>query len=338
LVLFEDSSIEAMFSDLAEHNPNGYLSSSEGGNILNSRLMSKTSILNSLYSGDAITVNRKKEGSFTLEGARVAVNIMPQPSALERSLKNNKDDIRGNGWLSRFLVCKPISNCGYRQANGVSFSRVGLDAFNDRLYQLLSQLETGGAMKLRKERKVVRLSDEAKSLWFDMVNDIEMKMRPEGIYFQAKDHMTKVPEMTVRVAAVMHCMDHSPDEPISVATFMEAMNITSYCSGQFMKVFCPPPKYITDADNLKQWLSVYFNLGIRYIKRNDILQRGPGGTRKKRDFEPAFDYLKSIGPIGEFMSLRTRIIDLEPHKQPDPYKLNQDMAVNIAYCQPTTEV
>jgi hypothetical protein len=141
--IFEDSSFEAMFRDLAEHNPNGYLSSSEGGNIFNSRLMSKTSNLNSLYSGDAITVNRKKEGSFTLEGARVTVNIMPQPSALERLLKNNKDDIRGNGWLSRFLVCKPISNCGYRQTNGVSFSRDGLNAFNDRLYQLLSQIEQG---------------------------------------------------------------------------------------------------------------------------------------------------------------------------------------------------
>jgi hypothetical protein len=190
-------------------------------------------------------------------------------------------------------------------------------------------------MKLRKERKVVRLSDEAKSLWFEMVNDIEMKMRPEGIYFPAKDHLSKVPEMTVRLAAVKHCLDNSPDEPISVSTFMEAMNITSYCSGQFMKVFCAPPKYITDAENLKQWLNGFVNSGVRYIKRNDILQRGPSGTKLKKDFEPAFEHLKSIGPIVEFKWGRTRVVDLKPHELPDQYKLNKDMTLFITYCQST---
>ena len=48
LLLFENSTIEALLNDLTINKPNAYLSSSEGGILFNSRLMSQTPTLNSM--------------------------------------------------------------------------------------------------------------------------------------------------------------------------------------------------------------------------------------------------------------------------------------------------
>ncbi|MDN3683559.1 DUF3987 domain-containing protein [Vibrio sinaloensis] len=84
---------------------------------------------------------------------------MTQWSALERFLTKNKDDVRGNGFLSRFLVCAPQSNCGFRQSNGIEYSSANLAAFNKRLSELMFQ---ASELTDYKARRVVRFSNEAK--------------------------------------------------------------------------------------------------------------------------------------------------------------------------------
>jgi hypothetical protein len=328
LLLFEDSTLEALLSSLTKHIPNGYLYTSEGGIILNSRLMSNTPYLNSIWSGDDVTVNRKSEDSYTLEYARLGVNIMIQWSALERYLKNNKDDVRGNGWLSRLIFSAPDTNCGYRQVNGIECTREGLNAYNDRLYHLLSETAELDDYTCK---KVVRFSDDAKRIWFDVYNDIEFKMRPDGMYFYAKDHASKLPENIARVAALIHCFDNSPDEDRPTATLIEAINLVAYYSGQFMKVFCAPPKYITDAEDLFQWLARYANSGVRYIKRNKILQFGPVGVRKKKELDAALDYLKLNNPLGELMAGKARVFDLWPQHHFNADKLAYDLKLNVTF-------
>ena len=328
MLTFEDSTQEALLSSLSENIPNAFLGSSEGGVLLNSRLMSQTASLNSIWSGDDITVNRKVEESYTLEGARLTVSIMTQWGALERFMKKTKDDIRGNGHLSRFLVCAPFSNCGFRQSNGMDSSRDGLQAFNDRLYELLSETAELDDYTLK---RVIKFSDEAKRIWLDVYNDIESKMGPNGIYQDVKDHASKLPENIARVAALIHYFDNSSEEGISASTLMEAINLVGYFSSQFMSVFSAPPKYVTDSQNLMQWLSVYANSGIRYLKRNNILQFGPKGTRKKADLGAALDYIKLNNDLAEIIIRKTRVIDLWPQQPFDEAKLCQDLSLDVVF-------
>jgi hypothetical protein len=332
LVSIEDSTIEALHSNLSEHIPNAYIGSSEGGIVLNSRLMSATASLNSFWSGDDVNINRKSEGSHTLEEVRLTIIILTQWSALGRFFKKSTDDIRGNGFLSRTIISAENSNCGFRQSSGGNHSQYGLNAFSERICQLLSETAD---MEDYASKKVVKFSEDAKRIWFAVYNDIELKMRPNGIFYNAKDHASKVLENAARIAAITHCFDNSPDTEIPKETLIEAINVVAFYSGHFMKVFCAPPKYVTDAENLKQWLGVYANSGTRYIKRNDILQRGPAGTRNKRDFEAALDYLRSYTPIGEIVAGKTRVIDLWSKNPFDQLQLNKDMTLFITYCQPT---
>ena len=247
---------------------------------------------------------------------------MVQHITLERFLSMSKDDVRGNGWLSRSIVTAPLSRCGYRQTAGMEYSTKGLQVFNDRIHELLSETACLGDDI---PKKVVKFSDEAKRIFLDIYNDIEINMRPEGLFYWAKDHASKLSENIARVAALIHCFDNPPYTNIPVPTLLEAVNLVAYYSGHFMTVFCSPPKYVIDAENLKHWLRVYVNSGVRYIKRNDILQRGPSAIRKKKDFEAALDYLKSDTPIGELVSGKTRVIDLWPQHPFDGSRLANDL-------------
>jgi hypothetical protein len=98
-----------------------------------------------------------------------------------------------------------------------------------------------------------------------------------------------------------------------------------------MKVFSAPPKYVTDAENLMQWLGIYIKSGIRYLKRNNILQFGPTGTRKKADLEAALDHLRLGNVIAEIKSKNTRVIDLFPQHQFDEVKFKVDLTLDVAF-------
>ncbi len=321
---FEDSTIEAFLNKLNGNVPNGYLASSEGGVLLNSRAMLQTAKFNAIWSGDDVTIDRKTAASFTLVSARMTTYIMTQWSALERYLKKSKDDVRGNGYLSRFLVCIPLSNCGLRQSNGVKHPINNINTFNDRAYELLCE---SAELSDYSDRKVVRFTSEAKGIWFDIYNDIESKMGPGGMFEYAKDHASKLAENIARVAALIHCFDKPITEDISVGTLLEATYLVSYFSGQFMKAFCAPPKYLVDAENLMKWFLTYTNSGFRYVKRNHILQCGPYGTRKKQALDTVMDHLKSKGLFVELVVNRTRVIDLLPAQAFDAGKFHQDLSV-----------
>jgi len=325
-LMFEDSTSEALLSELSDNRPNGFLASSEGGVLLNSRTMSQTAKLNALWSGDDITVTRKSVESFILNEARLTTHIMTQRSALDLFIKKSNDNIRGNGFLSRFLVCAPFSNCGNRYSTGIKYSKENLQKFNDRLYELLSET---AKLDDYTNRKTICLSDAAKSIFLDVSNDIECKMGPGGMYERVKDHASKLPENILRLAALLYCFESNTDNSVSEATLRSSINLVAYFSGQFIKVFDAPPKYVVDSENLKIWLESYMNTNIRYIKKNNILQFGPAGSRNKKDLEPALNHLKISFYLTETRWKRTAVLDLFPRYPPDEVKLQNDL-LNIA--------
>ena len=323
---FEDSTPEALFSDLSQNIPNAFLGSSEGGILLNSRVMSQSASLNSIWSGDEITVNRKSEPFYTIDNARLTVSVMTQSSALDRFLKKTKDDVRGNGFLSRFLVCFPPSNCGSRQANGIVFTDKAVIAFNDRLNQLL---EESAALEDYTSKRVVEFTDEAKSIWFDVYNDIEGKMAPNGIYHQVKDHASKLCENIARLAALLQSFDRSSDDDITAETLIAAINLMGYFSSHFMAVFNAPPKHIVDEQKLLYWFATLRARGFRYLKRNKILQCGPIGTRNRRDLDATLINIQSKNIIQEIIVNKTRVVDLFPGACFDQGKFNIDIGFGV---------
>lgn len=89
-----------------------------------------------------------------------------------------------------------------------------------------------------------------KRLFLELVKKCNQPLAPGGMYECAKDHASKVPENIARVAALTHCFEHPDDFEISVESLWLAVELLSYFSRDFLRVFCPPPKYVLDAQEL----------------------------------------------------------------------------------------
>ncbi|SIR15668.1 Protein of unknown function [Shewanella morhuae] len=175
------------------------------------------------------------------------------------------------------------------------------------------------------ERKIVTFSDETIELWFDISNDIEFKMAPGGIYENARDHASKQPEIIARVAANIHYFDHPFDSKISVESLKTAIDLVSYYSFQFLNNFCQPPMEVILGQKLALLLSSYRDRGIRYIKKNKVLQYGPPMLRKSKNLNDALNELLSNRLIDVFDYNTTVVIDLYPGVPFDRIIFDRDM-------------
>ena len=327
ILLCEDITVESLLSDLSENTPNAFIFTSEGGVVFKGRGLSNTSVINSLWSGSDVRVNRKVEGPTMVKDPRLTIHIMSQSSAFKEYIKKSTDDIVGNGFTARLLFCAPPSTCGSRFTNGIKLSSDNIDTFNQRVVELLT-----GSAKLEDYtvKKTLSFSDKAKDIWLDVCNDIEIKQGPTGFYHNAIGHASKLMENISRVAALLHCFEQALDDDISTATLLDAINVVAYYSAQYMKAFTAPPKYVVDADALYVWFCGYANSGVRYLRKNTILQIGPAGLRKIAHLDAALSYLKSWNPLGEFKLKNIGVIDLLPLAPFDEAKLKQDVLIDVA--------
>ncbi|WP_417762227.1 YfjI family protein [Shewanella sp.] len=315
---YEDCTIEALLDGLSRSSANAFLTTSEGAVVMNSRAMANTSYINSLWSGDDISVDRKSLDSFTLSDVRLSVHIMSQLCVVERFLKGSRDDPRGTGFLARFLVCAPFSTCGSRQISGVLHPKNSIKEFNEKIVSLLSSVNE---MSAPLARTTVCFSAEAKECWIGICNDVERKMADGGIYEMARDHASKIPENVARLAALIHFFEYPLDSEISKDSLWLATELVSYFSWHFMRLFCGPSEDERNAEQLGIWLQTQVNLGRRYIKRNHILQYGPNCIRKKDKFDRAFYTLSQSWNLVEMPFKNTKVIDLQCSRGPDPIRL-----------------
>ena len=328
LLKFEDVTPQSLQAEMQGSGANVLISSSEGGKLLNSPLVRNTSFLNDLWSGESTNISRKVEGSLAVDNARLTVSIMTQPSTIERFISSSKDDVRDNGFWSRFLIASPPSKCGERHSNGVEVPTEAIDEFNERVYKLLQLLPIKND---KYERKIVKFSYDSKKILMDISNDIEASMRKGGRFELAKDHASKLVENITRVAAILHCFEiYSEEDTISeipTAILWDAIFIVAYFSSEFMRLFCAPPKFVTDAEILTNWFSQKANSGVRYIRKNHILQYGPSELRNKKSLNSALEYMRYDYRFIEFYAGKIKAIDLHPNIQQDPCRMQYEMGL-----------
>jgi len=113
-LIFEDVTQESLAYELYSGTGNAALVSDEGATILNARASQYLSVLNKLYSGDTITVSRRRSESFIVSDARLTLSLMVQPNSILRFYQKKGVEASGIGFLARFLVCNPASTQGGR--------------------------------------------------------------------------------------------------------------------------------------------------------------------------------------------------------------------------------
>lgn len=318
-MLYEDSTSEALFFGLYQNLPTAGLTSSEGGGVLGGRAFNDLSKMNSIWSGDAITVDRKTAQSFVLNEARLTVSIMAQVSAVSGYIARRGEETRGWGLWARFLVFHPASTQGYRVRRDTAQSWEHCGSFKQRLNELLQQ-----NAKLLQEpafkKDVVAFTFEASDRWLQLADAIEIDSRPGKRFESARDHASKLADNIARVAALLHHFENLEGD-ISLSTLNAAISYCEGCSHDFLKLFMPPAQRVMDADELDQWLSRFREDNNRLVRKNYIRQYCPNKLREKGRLDRALEVLQNAGRV--FLGTMDGFawVDVQPwlgHHQPSP--------------------
>ena len=136
-LLYSDTTPAAFLVGLHDNSRSAGLWEDEAGRIFNTRLVEDLGLLNKLWNGSDITVDRKHE-SFRIRAPRCTISWMVQPSIFRRFMERKGEDARGIGFLARCLVSYPPSTQGTRFLRSMPENLDAIQKFGDRIIELLN--------------------------------------------------------------------------------------------------------------------------------------------------------------------------------------------------------
>ncbi|MBC3863764.1 DUF3987 domain-containing protein [Undibacterium jejuense] len=312
-LIYNDATPEAVALGLHKHWPSAGIVSDEGGSVLGNAATKNFSMANTLWSGGALTIDRRSSESFVVTNARLTISLMVQKKAMKKFCNKRDDEARSIGFLARFLVAEPQSTQGKRYIRNQLPSWQHLPVLQARLTDILNQsvanLDSGQIV----DNVVLEFSPEAKQRWVDAYNTIESFVAPGGYLSDFKDYAAKAAENLARMAALFHWVQGS-EGLISFDTVDRAARVCSWYTLGFTRFFNATPELSeTQADTtlLASWLRTEIRgKGYFTVKKNFIRQRGPNPLRNKERLEKALQLLMSYDWIRYIRYGKTLFVEL----------------------------
>ena len=319
-LIYVDATPEALAFSLFSNWPSGGLISAEGGQVFGSHGMSSSSVmrnlamLNQLWDGNALHIDRKTSDSFSVVGARLTISIQIQEPALREFLSGSGDLARGTGFLARFLVVWPESTQGNRPFVEAPKKWPKLSLFDQRLSQILNtpcKFDEHGSLK----PNLLNFSADAKQAWVQYHDKIESLLRLGGELSDVRDVASKSADNAARIATLFEVFQNPSSSTISKEAFECAQAITAWHlmeSVRFFGQFSMPPETLKMVQ-LDQWLINYCNQNkVIAVLKSLVLQYGPGQLRKKNVLDPTLQDLASKHRIRVFNKGKTQFIEINP--------------------------
>jgi len=316
-LVYADITPEALAYDLSKKWPSAGLMSAEAGLVFGSHGMGKDSVmrnlalLNQLWDGSPLSVDRKSTDSFVVQGARLTVALQIQEPTLKNFFDRSGDLARGTGFLARFLVAWPESTQGKRLFSPAPSSWPSLEKFDKRLRAILasplSLTETGSLCPT-----MLNFSPEAKKIWIDFHNAVERELASGGDLYDIRDVASKSADNAARLAALFYYFE-SGVGAIDIDSIQRASRIVAWHLSESQRFFgeLALPQELADSVRLDSWL-------IKYAQKNQSLSlptrvaQRKSPVRDKRRLNNAFEELESLGRIRVVQEGRRRVILMNP--------------------------
>lgn len=281
-LLYADATPEALAYGLAKQWPSGGVVSAEAGIVFGSHGMGKDSVmrnlglLNQLWDGTSLTIDRRSTESFTVRGARLTVALQVQEPTLREFFTRSGALARGTGFLARFLVAWPESTQGQRPFTDPPANWPHLAAFHRRIAAILDQpapIDEDGALT----PPMLPLTSDAKAAWVEYHNAIESELSSGGELYDVRDVASKSADNAARLAALFQ-MFEGAGGAIGADAFEGASRITAWHLHEARRFFgeLALPAELADAARLDRWLSEHCRRERTHVVgKNHVRQHGP---------------------------------------------------------------
>ena len=259
------------------------------------------------HSGDDLITDRVSRKSVRVERPALTCAYAMQPAVIAGLAENTA--FRGRGLLARFLYAAPQSWIGQREIAPAPVSDAKREAYRQTVRALA---ETEGEF-------VLHLSPDATTVLRDWESEIEEMLGDGGQMEIMRDWGAKLAGATLRLAAVLHCVEHGSAGRIEVPTIAAAVEIARYLVPHTEAVLNMMQAKEDSADDEAQYV-------LRWIERHclpeftkrDAQQHGKRRFPKADEIDPALTELTRRGYI------RLRPVEATgPGRPPSPtYEVN----------------
>lgn len=317
--LFTDNATgEKLSMMLQEHNGRMASMSSEGGvfdvmgGLYSKNGMAQFDVYLKGHAGDDLIEDRVSRESVRVKHPALTCAYAIQPAVIEGLA--NKVAFRGRGLLARFLYAKPYSQVGRRKIAPEPMPEAVHCAYHQGV-QKLAQVEGEFALCLTKEAAA------ALETW---ETEVETMLRDGEQMELIRDWGSKLVGATLRLAAIMHCVERGVAGRIDGRTFAAAVTIARYLipHAEFVLNFMAAADGIDDdAQYVLRWIE---NEQSREFSRRDAHQHGRRRFPKVDDLDPALAELVRRGYIR-----RLPVTPGGPGRPPSPeYEVNPEFFEN----------
>jgi putative DNA primase/helicase len=316
-LLYADATPEALAYGLAKHWPSGGVVSAEAGIVFGSHGMGRDSVmrnlglLNQLWDGTSLTIDRRSTDSFTVRGVRLTVALQVQEPTLREFFNRSGALARGTGFLARFLVAWPQSTQGQRLYTDSPANWPHLAAFHRRIAAILEQpvpIDEDGALT----PAMLPLTPEAKAAWVEYHNAIESELSSGGELYDVRDVASKSADNAARLAALFQ-MFEGAGGAIGAEAFEGASRIAAWHLNEARRFFgeLALPVELADAGRLDSWLIEHCKREKSQLVPTREAQR-LGPIRDKDKLAMALQELEELDRVRLEREGRRRTIKVNP--------------------------
>ena len=319
-LLYADATPEALSHALASGWPSGAVMSAEAGAVFGAHgmgyetIMRNLALLNVLWDGGEIAVDRRSKPSFRLHDRRLSFGLMVQPEALRGFLERAGTLPRGSGFIARFLIAWPASTQGTRGYRPAPATMPAVERFEACIRELLEMpLSTHADGGLQPAE--LALSPPAHAAWVQAHDRIERALASGGELADIRDVAAKAAENIARLAALFHVLAHGPIGVIDADDVIAAEAVISWHLHEARRLLSDldTPSDLGAAIKLDKWLIAEARrMGSHRIATNRVYRCGPSPVRDATDMKTALAMLAERRRARLVEDGRRRFVEVNP--------------------------
>lgn len=187
--------------------------------------VSNIDLLLKAYDGEFVEIWRKTSETVELKRPLLTIGLLTQPKKFNEFITNN--EFEEKGLLNRFLFAFPTAPKRYTDTVP-EIPKEASENYNNLIKRLLSMAKTDTIIIHDKESKI---------LFHELHEQIQDYKQSGGIFEHIPNYAEKQMANAIKIAALLHLCEHSPQEPISGDTALKATQISMWAFNQAVKAF-----------------------------------------------------------------------------------------------------
>ena len=249
--------------------------------------------LSELWDGKRITRVRASDETAILYDRRLSLHLMVQPVVASAVLSNHL--LQGQGFLSRCLICWPVSTAGTRKYQAVNLAQEpAVLTYNARIHKILDALlwrDDPEAVQECTPRPLL-LTPPAKRLWETFHNHVEAQLGDGKELAPIRGFANKAAEHAARLAAIVLLVEDHEASTIGTKGMEAGIALAEFYLSEALRLFdaavADPELVIAEAT--LAWLQQYDVVHLAQVYQFGPTY-GPGQDRAAHPHHPGRAWL-----------------------------------------------